>query len=269
MRKLNKKFFSYANEKVVNITLIRGDFFENYKWMTNLPVDAIITDFPNGPTPGVKNKSTIEFKDFWEIFFKIRRDESSPMITTSKQPYTTKLISSNPEDFKQHLVWVKDESNDENDKKEPIKLHEDIVVFGGDGLIFNPQMIIIKKPILDDNRTIDGEKIDVPENIEVKETIETMFPNSVLKIDCEKNIDKICPTQKPVALYEWLIKSYTNEGDVILDPFFGSGAVAIACLKTNRNFIGFEVNKNYFNKTFKRIKNLSKEDWYNEWFKKL
>lgn len=221
-------------------------------------IDAVITDFPYG-TLNKRNEwdKVIDFNEFWKEFRRIRKD-TTPLITTACMPFTAYLISTNYKDFKYTLVWEKSKASGYlNAKKQPMKAHEDIVVFYNKQCTYNPQMVegepYNKGFALRDTMAYGNQKATL-----VKNDTGLRYPRSIQYFVTAEREGKLHPTQKPLALYDWLIKTYTNEGDTILDPCMGSGTTAIACIMNNRNFIGFEKEKEYFCIAEKRINDYEK-----------
>lgn len=252
-----KKIKTFNFKNGITITLINGDFFEEIK-SSKLTIDACITDFPYGKLNKRNTWDKVwDYPKFWELFHKIRRDKTTPLISTSAQPFTSILISSNYNEFKYTMVWEKSKATGYlNAKKQPLRAHEDIVVFYDKQCYYNPQMV--QGEPYDKGKAIRdalpyGKQTKA---VHVKNDTGLRYPRSVQYFVTAESEGKLHPTQKPLALYEWLIKTYTNQKDLVLDPCFGSGTTAVACIKTNRNFIGFEKDETFFNKACDRIKRL-------------
>ena len=231
------------------------DCLEGMKRIPDKSVDMILCDLPYGTT-ACKWDTIIPFEPLWEQYERVIKD-SGAIVLTGAQPFTSVLVMSNLKLFRQTLVWKKSRpTNMMNAKKMFMKYHEDVVVFYKKLPTYNPEMEVVDvytktQKLQDRSKGIfgkTGEKADyVHNNGGLK------YPNSVLSIASENK--RIHPTQKPVALFEYLIKTYTNEGETILDNCMGSGTTAIACMNTNRNFIGFELDETYFNLANERIVN--------------
>lgn len=222
--------------------------------LDELSIDAIITDFPYG-TLNKRNgwDRVIDYELFWKEVKRICKD-TSPIISTAQMPFTAYLISTNYKDFKYTMVWEKSKATGYlNAKKQPMRAHEDIVVFYNKQCTYNPQMIQ-GKPYNKGSAVRDTLAYGKQEKaVLVKNDSGLRYPRSVQYFVTAESEGKLHPTQKPIALMEWLIKTYTNEGDTVLDPCMGSATTAIACINTNRNFIGFEKDENYFQIAQKRI----------------
>ena len=212
-------------------------------------IDMILCDLPYGTT-ACKWDSVIPFEPLWAHYKRIIKDNGAIVLTAS-QPFTSALVMSNPKMFKYCWVWNKAKAaNYVNAKKQPLKIHEDIAVFCK-GNNYNPQKTIgkfRKKGGYTVNR-----EVAVAQNPTVSFN-DTYYPKSILDFSVAGNKDStLHPTQKPVALFEYLIKTYTNEGELVLDNCAGSGTTAIACLKTNRNYILIEQETKYCDIANKRI----------------
>lgn len=228
--------------------LLNGDTIE---WMSKLPdssVDMILADLPYGTTAN-KWDSIIPLELLWREYTRISK-ENTPIVLTASQPFTTKLISSNLSLFRYCLVWDKTKGgNFALAKKQPMKSHEDIVIFYKKQPIYNPQMEIRGKV-----RKKGGGKSS--DNFGITPTASfnnTYYPKSILEFSTGSRIDHYHPTQKPVSLFEYLIKTYTNEGMIVLDNTSGAGTTAIASSKTNRKWICIEQEEKYCEITKKRL----------------
>ena len=215
-------------------------------------IDMILCDLPYGTT-ACKWDSIIPFEPLWKEYKRVIKDNGAIVLTAS-QPFTTVLINSNFSWFKYELIWEKEQgTNQFLAKYQPLKSHENILVFGKERIHYNPQyeMCVRKIGVRDKNGGTD--KIT---GVTLKPTHYDnggkRNPKSVIKINREL-INRYHPTQKPVALFEYLIKTYTNEGETVLDNCAGSGTTAIACLNTNRNYIIIEKDKEYIDTINKRI----------------
>lgn len=246
---------TFLNKNGNKIILINDDFFNCFKYELPL-INSCITDFPYG-TLNKRNTwdKVWDYKKFWEIFNKIKLNDRTSLISTSAQPFTSLLISSNYSDFKYTMVWEKSKATGYlNVKKQPLRAHEDIVVFYKKQCVYNPQKTRGKP--YDKGCAIRDAMPYAKQTkaIHVKNEDGTRYPRSVLYFVTAESEGKLHPTQKPLDLYLWLVRTFSNENDWILDPCFGSGTTALACLESKRNFIGFENNKNFFKITCQRIK---------------
>ena len=236
--------------------------------MTNIPdksIDMILCDLPYGTT-ACKWDVIIPFKPLWKQYKRIIKDKGVIALMAS-QPFTTLLITSNIKMFKYCWYWRKSKPNGwQHSKNKPMTAIEEICIFslspmghksqlGENRMIYNPQGIIPsgKKTITSvaHGRTMGAR----PNQVGIEYESYTGFPSNVLDYANVIGNKSIHPTQKPVALFEYLIKTYTNEGELVLDNCIGSGTTAIACINTKRDYIGIEKELEYVRVTKKRIKN--------------
>ena len=233
-----------------------GDCLELMQDIPDGSVDMILCDLPYGTT-ACKWDSIIPFEPLWEQYERIIKDNGA-IVLTGSQPFTSNLIMSNTKLFKYALVWDKKKpSSALHAKIQPLRVHEDILVFGKKKTTYNPQMRkgkprVDKKAIIKNGEAFGGKEIE--RNYENKEGL--YYPKSIIEISNANQKGKVHPTQKPVPLFEYLIKTYTNEGEVVLDNCIGSGTTAIAALNTGRFFIGIEKEKEYVDIANKRIEEL-------------
>lgn len=218
-------------------------------------IDMILCDLPYGTT---RNKwdTVIPLNWLWDEYNRVIKDNGAIVLTAS-QPFTTKLINSNIKNFKYTWVWEKSRfANQMLAKKQPLKIHEDICVFYKKQVNYNPQGLIEVNKTTKQGKKISDNNGGGTRKTSYKQT-HTNYPRTILKYKSEGKT--IHPTQKPLALFEYLIKTYTNEGETVLDNCIGSGTTAIACINTNRNYIGFELDKKYFELANDRIEKHNKQ----------
>ena len=247
---------SLALNKIYN-----EDGLEGMKKIADKSIDMILCDLPYGTTAN-KWDTVIPLDRLWKQYERIIKDNGAIVLTAS-QPFTTDLISSNRKLFKYEWIWIKNNSTGfVHARNMPMKKHENILVFskasmghmsllGDKRMNYNPQGVIYTDETRKIRATRHGRNLGARPNQVGKEYKGAKnFPTSILQF---KNDGKLHPTQKPVALFEYLIKTYTNEGETVLDNCIGSGTTAIACLNTNRNFIGFELDEEYWKIANERI----------------
>lgn len=264
-------------------TIINGDCLEVMKNIKDKSIDMILCDLPYGTT-GIKWDVIIPFDLLWEQYERIIKDNGAIVLTAS-QPFTTKLIASNYKMFRYEWIWIKNNSTGfVNAKKMPLKKHENILVFYKKSPTYNPQNLIeLKTPkkfkavssdcmtgkhttryeneiiFKNGNTKEKGTKLTSCLSVNFKNEeyiqINTNYPNSILYFNIPSPKTRIHPTEKPLDLWEYLIKTYTNEGMTVLDNCSGSGVTAIAAINTNRNFICIEKDETYFNKSLIRLQN--------------
>ena len=244
---------------IENCVLYNGDCLEVMdKLITDgIKVDAIITDPPYGTT-ACKWDSIIPFDKMWNSIDLIKK-ENSNVVLFSVQPFTTKLINSNIDNFKYQLIWKKNVPTGMNQAKyRPMRYHEEILLFySNPQSTYNPIMkerVGVGKACYNYNHYCGKNNHINMDKIKKKYDPDFVQPSTILEFNVVPNRKgKLHPTQKPVDLMEWLIKTYTNENDTVLDFAMGSGTTGVACKNTNRNFIGIELDKNYFDIANKRI----------------
>ena len=228
------------------------------KLINDKSIDMILCDLPYGINRLIKWDTVIPFDELWEQYERIIK-HNGVIILTASQPFTSALVMSNPKLFRYEIIWIKDRATlFQQANKMPMKKHENILVFYKKLPTYNPQFNRGKP--YKDNRT---ERKGMDNYLEKgcvtnkKQVINDgkRYPTTDLFVPCEVNRKHIHPTQKPVALFEWLINTYTNKNELVLDNCMGSGTTAIACMNTNRNYIGFEKDEKYYQLSLERIKN--------------
>ena len=231
------------------------DCLEGMKLIDDKSIDMILCDLPYGMT-ACKWDSIIPFEPLWEQYERIIKDNGA-IVLFGSQPFTSALVMSNPKWFKYEWIWDKHiPRNFINAKIMPMQKHENILIFGKGKITYNPQMIKRDKPVKGKNYS-KGNSVYKLNNdgTDNKERVYThRYPDTIIEGKWEANAGKLHPTQKPVSLCEYLIKTYTNEGELVLDNCMGSGTTAIACINTNRNYIGFEISQEYCDIANERIK---------------
>jgi DNA modification methylase len=234
--------------------LMFGDCLERMKEIEDHSIDMILCDLPYGTT-ACKWDTIIPFDKLWEQYKRIIKDNGA-IVLFSKEPFTCILRTSEIKIFKQPLIWDKVNSdNPMQAKRRHLNTTEDISIFYKSQCTYNPQGLIksnIKKGgkqgIMIDSSGKEKEQY-IQEN--------TNYPKNILVYPIEKKT--VHPTQKPVALLEYLIKTYTNENELVLDNTMGSGSTGVACVNTNRKFIGIEKDENYFKIAKNRVKQAETE----------
>ena len=228
------------------ITLLHGDCLEKMAEIPDGSVDMVLADPPYGTT-ACKWDSIIPLEPMWEHLKRVIKPNGA-IVMTASQPFTTTLIASNMNDFKYCWYWKKNRATGVlNAKKQPLRNVEDICVFNVKQ--YNPQGLVeYNKPSRNGKK--DSEVYGNGQTNTYNQEW-TNYPKQILEFDSVQRVRH--PTQKPVALMEYLIKTYTNEGETVLDFTMGSGTTGVACINTNRNFIGIEKNLSYFNLATDRI----------------
>lgn len=247
------------------IELWQGDCLELMKNITDGSVDLVLTDPPYGTT-ACKWDSVIPFEPMWKQLNRIIKPNGAICLFGS-EPFSSALRMSNIKHFKYDWIWEKTRATDfVNANNKPLKKHEIVSVFsngttanGSDKkMVYFPQgLVMSERKIKRTSRGFQGER---PKQKDEYTSFWTNYPSSVLKYKSIGNT--IHPTQKPVALLEYLIRTYTNDGETVLDFTMGSGSTGVACVNTNRNFIGIELDEGYFNTATQRIDTALKNHGY-------
>ena len=231
------------------LRLHQGDCLELMKDIPDGSIDMILCDLPYGTT-ACKWDSVISFELLWEQYKRIIKGNGVIALFGS-EPFSTELRHSNLKMFRYDWIWRKPKgSGFLNAKKMPLKNHEIISIFYKHLPTYNPQFT--KGMPYKNKQGYVGEYLNKSGNMKRVETTNDGFRYPVSVVDFNMNIG-YHPTQKPVALLEYLVKTYTNEGETVLDNCMGSGSTGVACVNTNRRFIGMELDENYFNIAKERI----------------
>lgn len=239
------------------------DCLEGMKRIPDKSVDMILCDLPYGTT-ACKWDSIIPFELLWEQYERIIKDNGA-IVLFADEPFTSRLVCSNIKNFKYRITWDKDIGGGYlNAKIMPLKQTEDICVFSkvnNRRYTYNPIMrdkesnrirhIGRRNPVNQSTYGASNGQLSVDYNPEKS------YPTNLIKLSSRvaecNSIHRVHPTQKPVALFEYLIRTYSNEGETVLDNCMGSGTTAVSCINTNRNYIGFELDKKYFEIAQNRI----------------
>ena len=246
-----------------NYSIYQGDCLEVMKDISDKSIDMILCDLPYGTT---KNKwdMIIPFEPLWEQYNRVIKDNGA-IVLFGQGMFTAKLMLSQEKIWRYNLIWEKDRpSGFLNAKRMPLRSHEDILVFYKKTPTYNPQFwngnplhgmgTKYKEGKLTNNNY---GKYKLYKNLSAEREGDTKkYPRSILKF--KRPHPPIFPTQKPVDLCEWLIKTYTNEGEIVLDNCMGSGSTGVACVNTNRKFIGIELDENYFEISKKRLEEVDR-----------
>ena len=234
------------------INLMQGDCLELMAGIPDGSVDMVLCDLPYGTT-ACKWDSVIPFEPLWREYRRVTKPNAAIVLTAS-QPFTTALIASNMKEFRYCWVWDKRiASNSQLAKYQPLKIHEDICVFSSKSHLYSPQGLsdcLVVRSNKDRDKGVGhiGGALKRESFVQTK----TGYPKSIITF-APHNVGKAHPTQKPVALMEYLILTYTNPQDTVLDNTMGSGTTGVACVNTGRKFIGIERDPEYFAIAQRRI----------------
>lgn len=239
--------------------LYNGDCFEVIKNIPDKSVDMILCDLPYGTTQ-CKWDSIIPFDSLWEQYDRIIKNNGA-IVLFGSEPFSTNLRMSNIKNYRYDWIWRKTKAQGFlNCKKMPLKDYENICVFYKKQPIYNPQGLKFgsfnnfRKSKINKNEDVYGKERKFPASIA------SNYPKQIIKFSNKSGKGNLHPTQKPVELLEYLIKTYTNEGETVLNNCMGSGSTGVACLNTNRNFIGIELDEGYFKIAEERLREVDNND---------
>lgn len=247
---------SYFERIGRGLVLSNSDCLESMAALPTGSVDLILCDLPYGTT-SCKWDAVLPFASLWEQYLRLAK-ESAAIVLCASQPFTSALIMSKPDLFRHEWIWIKNAgSNFANTVREPMKEHESLLVFSRGKWTYNKQMqeragsgkSRIKTPVKFETGSDCYRDFD---RVETKNMPELRVPSSWQKFNRERGLH---PTQKPVDLMRYMIRTYSNENEIVLDNCMGSGTTGVACLKENRKFIGIEKDIEYFKKAKERLLN--------------
>lgn len=242
---------------VTGSAVFYGDCLEIMKSIPDCSVDMILADLPYGTTQ-CKWDSVIDLEKLWLQYERIIK-KNGAIVLTAQTPFDKVLGASNLNLLKYEWIWEKTSATGHlNAKKMPMKAHENVLVFYKNPPVYNYQKTEgHERKVSKAEHKINCKESDVYNKGQKLTTYDSTerYPRSVLKFASDKQKSKLHPTQKPLALMEYFVKTYSNKGDVVLDNTAGSGTTAIACLNTNRNYILIEKEKNYIDIINERIEN--------------
>lgn len=248
----------FCQTRVSGSTFVNADCFDVFPFIEDKSIDAIICDLPYGTTAN-KWDSVLDLNKLWAEYERIITDNGA-IILTATQPFTTQLISSNLKLFKYEIIWVKSRPNGHLEaKNKPMRKHENILIFSKGAsangcknrITYNPQGLVKVERYNRNSTDTDnyGSRKSRPVGLVTKQEY-TNYPTTIWEFGSEGKT--IHPTQKPLELMEYLVKTYTNEGDMVLDNTMGSGTTNLACIKLNRKSIGIEKEKQYYDVAVRR-----------------
>lgn len=238
-----------------NIELWNGDCLELMKNIPDKSIDMILCDLPYGTT-NCKWDIIIPFDKLWEQYNRIIKD-NSVIVLFGNEPFSSHLRLSNIENYKYDWIWKKTKAQGFfNAKKMPLKDYENVSVFYKKQPIYNPQGIVYGKFNNFRKSKLNKEDDVYGAEREFSDSKVGNYPKQIIEFSNSSGKGHLHPTQKPVPLLEYLIKTYTNDGDLVLDNCMGVGSTGVACLHTNRKFIGIELDVKYFNIAKERIEEL-------------
>lgn len=240
---------------MTKIKLRLGDCLNLMDELEDSSVDMVLCDLPYGTTQCAWD-TEIDLTKLWSEYLRVCKPNAA-IVLFAQSPFDKKLAMSAIQYFKYEWVWEKTTATGFlNAKKAPLKAHENILVFYRSLPVYNPQMLTGQSPVHSyTKRTGDGDCYGKTKAVSGGGST-SRYPRDVVRFSTDKQKLSLHPTQKPVKLCKYLIKTYTDKGAVVLDNCFGSGSTAIACLLTGRSFIGMELNSGYFRVAVTRVQNM-------------
>ncbi|QHB38634.1 DNA methyltransferase [Flavobacterium phage vB_FspS_tooticki9-1] len=248
-------------------TFFQGDCLVEMDKIEDKSIDMILCDLPYNTTEAVWDL-IIPFELLWKQYERVIKDNGS-IVLTAQQPFTSAVVMSNTKLFKHTFIWEKDKcANFLAGSYQPLKIHEEILVFSKGGFTHNAKIkatynsqLTDRKPRVQDTSIKERSAgmnalLPRPNPTKLKSSDNFMADKNLAKsviYFATEHKDRLHPTQKPIALMEYLIKTYTNEGETVLDNCMGSGTTGVACKKTGRHFIGIEKDENYYNVAVRRV----------------
>lgn len=232
--------------------ILHGDCLELMKEIPDGSIDMILCDLPYGTT-ACKWDTVIPFEPLWKQYKRVIKSNGA-IVLTGREPFTSLLVGSNFKQYKHKWIWNKKQSGSfQNAKYMPLQIEEDVLVFSNGRVNYYPQMRngkMRKRGGAKEKSRVVGSGL----NNGYENYSDLYYPSNIIEITNPRK-NKLHPTQKPVALFEYLIKTYTNEGDTVLDNCAGSGTTAIACINTNRKYICMEKDETYYKLMCERVQN--------------
>lgn len=245
-------------------TLYQGDCIDVMAGIPDGCIDSIITDPPYGVTQCAWD-SVVNFSNLWPDINRIA-NVNTPIVIFGNQPFTSALVMSNKENYHHSFVWKKSHPTGHlNCKKQPLRVHEDIVCFGANGSpryfpqIYKKEINKIRTPAGGSGTNVYGSFVGASEQCFREIADNEAYPQSIIKFNSVQPKNRVHDTQKPLDLMVYIIKTYTREYDTVLDFTMGSGTTGVACMRTNRRFIGIELDAQYFEIAHTRIANAAND----------
>ncbi len=233
-------------------TIHLGDCLELMKEIPDASVDMILCDLPYGTT-ACKWDSVIPFKPLWEAYNRVIKDNGAIVLTAS-QPFSSAVVMSSLETYRHQWVWNKGVSASfALCNVAPMKIHEDVLVFSRKKVRYFPIKTPKEKPLVVKHKQKQFETAPLQKRFEHPVVYTESYPTTLISISSRSEKRGLHPTQKPVALFEYLIKTYTNAGDLVLDNCAGSGTTAVACKQTGRRYLCIEKDRDYWLKACERV----------------
>jgi len=249
----------YCKTDVMRSVLVHADCFDVFPYIADASVQLILCDLPYNVT-GLKWDCLLNMQELWKHYERIIKPNGA-IVLTAMQPFTTELISSNRKLFKYTWVWNKVKpGNFLTAKLKPMQNHEDIVIFSKantancnkNNMLYIPQLEKREK-VRKYKKEADSDIYARKNTTSIEYTTDFKYPKSILEISNANQKNKLHPTQKPLELMKYLIKTYSNEDDIVMDNCMGSNTTGLACKELNRQYIGIEKDKNYYDVSVSRV----------------
>jgi len=249
----------YCKTDVMRSVLVHADCFDVFPYIADASVQLILCDLPYNVT-GLKWDCLLNMQELWKHYERIIKPNGA-IVLTAMQPFTTELISSNKKMFKYTWVWNKVKpGNFLTAKLKPMQNHEDIVIFSKantancnkNNMLYIPQLEKREK-VRKYKKEADSDIYARKNTTSIEYTTDFKYPKSILEISNANQKNKLHPTQKPLELMKYLIKTYSNEDDIVMDNCMGSNTTGLACKELNRQYIGIEKDKNYYDVSVSRV----------------
>jgi len=249
----------FCQTRVMRSVLVHADCFDVFPYIADASVQLILCDLPYNVT-GLKWDCLLNMQELWKHYERIIKPNGA-IVLTAMQPFTTELISSNKKMFKYTWVWNKVKpGNFLTAKLKPMQNHEDIVIFSKantancnkNNMLYIPQLEKREK-VRKYKKEADSDIYARKNTTSIEYTTDFKYPKSILEISNANQKNKLHPTQKPLELMKYLIKTYSNENDVVMDNCMGSNTTGLACKELNRQYIGIEKDKNYYDVSVSRV----------------
>ena len=249
----------YCKTDAMRSVLVHADCFDVFPYIADESVQLILCDLPYNVT-GLKWDCLLNMQELWKHYERIIKPNGA-IVLTAMQPFTTELIISNKKMFKYTWVWNKVKpGNFLTAKLKPMQNHEDIVIFSKantancnkNNMLYIPQLEKREK-VRKYKKEADSDIYARKNTTSIEYTTDFKYPKSILEISNANQKNKLHPTQKPLELMKYLIKTYSNEDDVVMDNCMGSNTTGLACKELNRQYIGIEKDKNYYNVSVNRV----------------
>ena len=238
-------------------TLMLGDCMERMAEIPDGSVDLVLCDLPYGTTQNAWD-AVIPFEALWAHYWRVLKPNGAAVLTAA-QPFTRALVMSQAKAFRYQWVWEKSNATGFlNAQKQPLRAHEDVLVFYLQQPTFNPQMVL-GEAYKKSTGVKSSANYGVQSSLNERSYDGMRYPRTVQRIPSVVRAESAHPTQKPVALMEYLIRTYTHEGETVLDNCFGSGTTGVAAIQLGRKFIGIEREEKYFDIAVRRIEQAAKQ----------